>query len=535
MKLKETLTLVVVGLLVVSGFGVAVGITDGGTFEEDSGSNELMGDVIEIHTWEDLHNMRDDLAGNYTLMNDLGPEDEGYDDHNERRDDYTKREDAAGFFEPWNEGDTIWNEGDTIDIPFDEDDYGSILSVEDEDGDSISHTIDHPIITIEEDTDERYLYVEYEDALVGWLPVDPFTGSFDGQNYTITGLYIDRPGTNDIGLFGGNCGEVRNVGVVNADVSGDTNVGGLVGLNRGTAVNSYATGDVSGDTNVGGLVGYNVGGTVENSYATGDVSGDTNVGGLVGWNGGTVTNSYATGDVSGGDYGTVGGLLGLNLGTAVNSYATGNVSGDYAGGLVGVDHGYGTVSNSFWDVDTSGMDTSHGGEGKTTEEMKDVATFTDLSTEGLDEPWDFVGNPNNDTNDNELWEIDENTNDGYPFLTQKEEKEFQLAINIEGEGTVEVDGQEVENWTKEYVEDTDLTLEAFAEDGYEFVEWTETNETSEEITITMNEDMDMTAVFEEVEDEGGDGGDDSIPGFTLLLVLTATMITVGIYKKVRCD
>lgn len=79
---KKTGVVGIVVLLLVSVIGVSVGITGGGTFEEEGGANELMGDVIEIRTWEDLHNMRDDLAGNYRLMNDLGPGDAGYNDHN---------------------------------------------------------------------------------------------------------------------------------------------------------------------------------------------------------------------------------------------------------------------------------------------------------------------------------------------------------------------------------------------------------------------------------------------------------------------
>ncbi len=77
---KKTGVICVV-LLLVSVLGVSVGITGSGTYGEEGGANELMGDVTEIHTWEDLHNMRDDLAGSYRLMNDLGPEDAGYDDY----------------------------------------------------------------------------------------------------------------------------------------------------------------------------------------------------------------------------------------------------------------------------------------------------------------------------------------------------------------------------------------------------------------------------------------------------------------------
>ncbi len=89
-------------------------------------------------------------------------------------------------------------------------------------------------------------------------PDNHFTGSFDRQSHTITGLYIYRPNTDYVGIFGfvGSDGEVRNVGVVNAYVSGNERVGGLVGsiMVRSTVTNSYATGDVSGTNHVGGFV-----------------------------------------------------------------------------------------------------------------------------------------------------------------------------------------------------------------------------------------------------------------------------------------
>ncbi len=138
------------------------------------------------------------------------------------------------------------------------------------------------------------------------------------------------------GLVGRNYGGTVS-GYATGSVSGNWDVGGLVGESEGT-VRGYATGSVSGRSTVGGLVGWNnYGGTVS-GYATGSVSGRSS-GGLVGGNGGTV-NGYATGSVSGEAY--VGGLVGGNSGT-VRGYATGSVSGeDYVGGLVG-SNDYGTV------------------------------------------------------------------------------------------------------------------------------------------------------------------------------------------------
>jgi len=174
-----------------------------------------------------------------------------------------------------------------------------------------------------------------------------FTGSFDGQNQTISDLSINR--LDAVGLFGaiGAGGEVKNVGVINVNITGKYDVGGLVGISNGTVSNSYSTGNVSGNLEVGGLVGTNEG-TVSNSYSTGNVTGESDrVGGLVGKNlNGTVSNSNSTGNVTGES--NVGGLVGRNSnGNISNSNSTGNVSGDtdYVGGLVG--RNYGTVSNSY--------------------------------------------------------------------------------------------------------------------------------------------------------------------------------------------
>jgi PKD repeat protein len=227
---------------------------------------------------------------------------------------------------------------------------------------------------------------------------NPFTGTFDGQGYTITDLFINRPATGYVGLFGytGSGSEIKNVGLENISVRGHIDVGGLVGHNEyGTISNSSSTGSVSSsDNKVGGLVGYNKG-TIGNSYSSSSVNSNNHnqVGGLVGLNGGTINNSYSTGSVSGNVL--IGGLVGDNHGTINNSYSAGSVSGNsWVGGLVGLNCG-GTINNSYWDIETSGQSTSDGGEGKTTTEMKQQATFVG---------WDF---------DN-IWAIEEDVT--YPFL-----------------------------------------------------------------------------------------------------------------------
>ncbi|WP_321469546.1 YDG domain-containing protein [Halarcobacter sp.] len=217
----------------------------------------------------------------------------------------------------------------------------------------------------------------------GWDSIgndtDYFTGTFDGNNYTIDSLYINRSSEDYIGLFGyTDSATISNLGVTNVDITGNDSVGALVGYNNAEITNSYVSGSVSSEGNsVGGLVGSNIG-TIRNSYATGSVSGnDDSVGGLVGYNDGTIRNSYATGAVSGDNW-DVGGLVGYNGGTITNSYATGSVSGNISvGGLVG--YNYGTITNSYWDTETSGQSSSIGGTGLTSAQMGYGKIFSDSS------------------------------------------------------------------------------------------------------------------------------------------------------------
>jgi filamentous hemagglutinin family protein len=120
----------------------------------------------------------------------------------------------------------------------------------------------------------------------------PFTGSFDGQGHLISNMIIYRQGKDDVGFFGatGAGASIRNVVIDGGSVTGRNRVGGLVGHNGGSVLQSYVTADVSGTSQVGGLVGSNDG-SIDNTYATGAVSGDQ-AGGLVGIGAGSVTNSY---------------------------------------------------------------------------------------------------------------------------------------------------------------------------------------------------------------------------------------------------
>jgi len=362
-------------------------------------------------------------------------------------------------------------------------------------------------------------------------------------------------------VIGGLVGYTRSGTVENSSVtgtvSGNGSIGGLIGMNsRGTTRYSYFSGKVSGESrSIGGLIGRQMFGEVSKSWATGEVSGGERIGGLIGQNFGGVSKSYFTGEVSGSDL--VGGLVGHNDGLVFNSYVIGDVSGDSSvGGLVGeithagVKNSYAVgevngvnrvgglvgfsrapdapVIDSFWDVDASGIDTSDGGTGKTTAEMKDVATYTDTDTEGLDEPWDFVDDPNDDESDEDIWDMDQEINDGYPFLAWAVSE---LKIDVEGEGSVDIDPNQ-----DKYIKGTTVDLTADPDEGWKFVEWAGDYESEEEvITIVMDEDKEITAVFEEDEDDK-DYEDvidriREIPGFTSTLLLLAVVIATEIYRK----
>jgi hypothetical protein len=308
----------------------------------------------------------------------------------------------------------------------------------------------------------------------GWQPIgtsdDRFTGSFDGQGYEIRDLFINRPDESMVGLFGAvdEGAVIQNAGVVNATITGEWAVGGLVGGNWGHVTNSYSSGNVSGDDYIGGLVGGNAGGvsysysaatvigrwdvggliggndsqgTVSSSYSDSSATGEWAVGGLVGGNlGGTVSSCYSISSAAGDDY--VGGLVGDNQGIVRNAYATGSVNGEWhVGGLVGyndlsaivsssyamgyvsgqlfvgglVGYNQGTVSNSFWNMETSAIEESDGGTGKTTVEMQDIGTFTDTTTEGLDDPWVIIAVAPGVTNPTYTWNIVDGQ--AYPFLS----------------------------------------------------------------------------------------------------------------------
>jgi hypothetical protein len=250
----------------------------------------------------------------------------------------------------------------------------------------------------------------------------PFMGNYNGKEYVIDRIYINRPEDGDIGLFGymASNAHIDSLGLIDINILGEINVGGLVGwIQGGEAVSCYATGVCRNNAGYywaarnGGLVGTNWHGNIEYCYSDVEVSciesfwgGDDIVGGLVGWNKGFILSSYSTGNVTADRY--VGGLVGENEGLITNSYSKGHVIGSLGnvGGLVGYNNGGSSVS-CFWDTESSGQAQSDGGTGLTTKEMKELEPY-------LNSGWDFMDETYNGIND--YWGMNSWENGGYPFL-----------------------------------------------------------------------------------------------------------------------
>ncbi|MCR8632198.1 immunoglobulin-like domain-containing protein [Paenibacillus radicis (ex Xue et al. 2023)] len=272
-------------------------------------------------------------------------------------------------------------------------------------------------------------------AGTGWEPIGtdltPFTGSFDGNHYTLTGM-VTRSSARYVGLFGYTQGAaLKNMNLDHVNVTGEgaydtgslagfalstaitgiyvsgtvagnnnpvtsRSTGGLVGvlgLSPSQIRNSYSTVNVSGYTSVGGLVGTIDLGTngIESSYASGNVHGETNIGGLAGLSYGPIRDSYMLGNIqvnsvvsSGG-----GGLTAMLQNSLQRSFAAGTISGPKVGALLSEHRpAHGAITNAVWNttanptspgVHTGGIG---GSVGLTEAQMKTSAAYTgfDFST-----------------------------------------------------------------------------------------------------------------------------------------------------------
>ncbi len=269
----------------------------------------------------------------------------------------------------------------------------------------------------------------YWNSGAGWDPVGPYSGTFQGNNNTISHLFIDRGTRHNAGLFHAVEGNISGLGLLNVDVTGNDRVGALTGVQGGggTISSCYVTGRVSGAKwGVGGLVGqsHRTMGTnrIVSSYANVSVSipatvtSDGKAGGLVGYLRfqTEVVASYALGPVFvGHSSGVGGGLVGeLASGSGVTaSYSIGRVTGDCTkGGLVGTSAG--TVVDSYWDTQESGIaddgDTAMP-EGEPTADLQSVTSAT-----GIYNVWDMLTIDASGTSDDAPWTF--GAMDQYPVL-----------------------------------------------------------------------------------------------------------------------
>ena len=159
-----------------------------------------------------------------------------------------------------------------------------------------------------------------------------FSGTFDGDGKTVSGIRIFRDGSGDVaqclGLFGyvGVGGKVKNVTIADVRITGHDNVGGIAGKNQGIVANSHVASNVAihavniSASNHGGIVGYNVNSGSEVSYCTSaaqlsikeGVTGTDFYGGIVGANEGAIRYNIADGAIVAKTAGVQGAISGVN-------------------------------------------------------------------------------------------------------------------------------------------------------------------------------------------------------------------------------
>lgn len=171
---------------------------------------------------------------------------------------------------------------------------------------------------------------------ISWTPIadwmgnrtTQYSGTFDGNNKTVSGLYFNGDST-CIGLFGSSesDGNIKNVGVVDSYFKGNDHVGGVCGNNAGTITNCYNAGNltaIESSATIGGICGYNNGGTVTNCYNTGTVTATgsaASVGGVCGCSIELILNCYNIGTVTAtGSDADISGICGYNFGPIKNCY-----------------------------------------------------------------------------------------------------------------------------------------------------------------------------------------------------------------------
>ena len=286
-----------------------------------------------------------------------------------------------------------------------------------------------------------------------------FTGSYDGRNFTISNIYINRINTSSVGVFGRlstpcsiNNLNIKDVsisttngnyigslvgyfdsgtitgctasGTVTATTSNGSSFGGFVGIvwtsgsleNCSSSVNVIVNSSSQNNANIGGFVGYlNTNCTISKCFSTGNIQGDGSAeGGFAGTLNGTVDNCYSSGSVTRANSKTgttiaafVGSLGSTSIPAISNCYASGSVY--YTGitnptnkGFVGSSSvASGKVTRSYFNgtLSNQSSDIANGAVKKTSAELQTLSTFSG---------WDFATTP--------IWVLNSGYNGGFPFF-----------------------------------------------------------------------------------------------------------------------
>ena len=197
-----------------------------------------------------------------------------------------------------------------------------------------------------------------------------YKGIFDGNGYSISGLYVNRDEAtadvnsrfkSSIGLFGYHDGVTKNLGILDSYMRGNYCIGGICGYNDGgTIQNCYSAATVCGDSYIGGICGRSRSNSIiENCYNAGYIYGATrSIGGICGDNYSTIESCYNIGIIEGNFM--VGGIVGGSSGSGntiwiKDCYNRGNVIGDTKdiGGIGGY-IGSSLVENCYSQATVSG-------------------------------------------------------------------------------------------------------------------------------------------------------------------------------------
>lgn len=222
---------------------------------------------------------------------------------------------------------------------------------------------------------------------------NPFTGSFDGQGYEISNLYIDQFREFYVGLFGRTSGAtIESLGLVNCEVNGLSDVGGLVGYGDNTVLkNCYATGTIeSQQTMAGGLIGIHERGTIAQCYTHTQVQAQQVAGGLAGFSvESEVNDSFAFGAVAA-TGSSAGGLISFCISSTIrNSYAeVGVAAGSANGAFISVSNESRILDCFFNSEVTPVSDPIYQDDGNQTVTGLTSAEFVDQST-FENAGWDF--------------------------------------------------------------------------------------------------------------------------------------------------